>query len=471
MSEAITARAAASVVLIDDSDAIRSALKLALEDAGYRVLDAATGEAGLKLVLTSSPDALVTDYELPGINGMAVIHRVRSHPTVQSLPCILLTGADAAPAEARGLEGGADAYIRKTSPLEVIVARVGASVRRAGSTVTPTPTAQPNDGAAGARRVLVITADAARSELLFVLAGLKHQGLEVRISSEQPTEAELGAVECVLLDRTDALAARIAAIKAHAQSASVPVVVLGSEDDPDGVVLALRAGADDWVALASGLDVIAGRIRAHLRRRQAEDHQAHLREQALQRELADREARAQREIADARAELLAELARKNAELEEANSNLAASLREVRVRDEQFRTVARCVPGVVYLMRHGEHRTPLFMSVAVEVLTGHRAPDFVAGRVSWTNLVHPEDRDRVFARIDSAIGQRKPFETTYRIQHASGAWRWVEERGRAIFDEDEVRCVGGTVFDVTERLEAEEELERFRARQRPATPRP
>ncbi len=43
MSEAITARAAASVVLIDDSDAIRSALKLALEDAGYRVLDAATG--------------------------------------------------------------------------------------------------------------------------------------------------------------------------------------------------------------------------------------------------------------------------------------------------------------------------------------------------------------------------------------------------------------------------------------------
>jgi len=40
---------------------------------------------------------------------------------------------------------------------------------------------------------------------------------------------------------------------------------------------------------------------------------------------------------------------------------------VRVRDEQFRTVARCVPGVVYLVRHGPERTPLFMSVAVEVL--------------------------------------------------------------------------------------------------------
>ncbi len=471
MIEAVREHTGASVVLIDDSDAIRAKLKQAFEDAGYHVRDAATGEAGLKLVLTAPPDALVTDYELPGINGMAVIHRVRSHPAVQNLPCILLTGADAAPAEARGLEGGADAYIRKTSPLEVIVARVGASVRRAGSPGTPAPTQRPHDPASGSRRLLVLSADPARAELAFVLAGLKHQGFEIRTASELPAEAELGIVECVLLDGTEALEARVHALERALEAAPIPVLVLAREDDPHAAVVAFRAGADDCMTLASGLDVIAGRIRAHLRRRRAEENQARLREEALLRELADREARAQREIAEARAELLAELARKNAELEEANTNLAATLREVRVRDEQFRTVARCVPGVVYLVRHGPERTPLFMSVAVEVLTGHRAPDFVAGRVSWTELIHPEDRDRVFARIDSALSQRKPFETTYRIRNASGAWRWVEERGRAIFDEDEVRCVGGTVFDVTERREAEEALEHFRDRQRAGTPRP
>jgi PAS domain S-box-containing protein len=137
---------------------------------------------------------------------------------------------------------------------------------------------------------------------------------------------------------------------------------------------------------------------------------------------------------------------------------------VKVRDEQFRAVARCVPGVVYLMLHDPRRTTLFVSVAVEALTGYRAADFVNGKVAWTELVHAEDRYRVFARIDSAIAQRKAFETTYRLLHANGQWRWVEERGRAIFDEDEVRCIGGTIFDVTERLEAEEELARYRERQ-------
>lgn len=454
------------VVLVDDSDVVRRALRAALESDGYEVLDAASGEAGLKLVLTSTPDVLVTDYELPGINGMAVIHRVRSHPSVQNIPCILLTGADAAPPEARGLEGGADVYIRKSTPLEMIVARVGALVRRPPSTVIAPP-AQP--GASGdVRQVLALIPPPRPIELELILKGLRHQGLDLEIVPAAPAAAEgIASAECVLLAHGEDTRAAIAAV--HERQPGIPVVVLALHDDPLSAVEALHAGADDFVSLDGGLEVIASRIRAHLRRRRSEDQQARLREEALRRELADTEARAQRALAETRAELLAEVERKNAELTQLNADLATSLREVKVRDDQFRTVARCVPGVVYLVRHDARRTPLFLSVAVESLTGHRAPDFVAGKLSWGELVHPEDRDRVVARIDSAIAQRKPFEATYRLRHAGGEWRWVEERGRAIFDEDEVRCVGGTIFDVTERLEAEQELERFRQRQRPSPP--
>lgn len=456
------------VVLVDDSDGIRRALRSALEKDGYTVLDAATGEAGLRLVLTSAPDVLVTDYELPGINGMAVIQRVRSHPSLQNIPCILLTGADAAPPEARGLEGGADVYIRKSTPLEMIVARVGALVRRPPSTVIAPP---PGTSAGGdVRQVLALIPAPRPIELELVLRGLRHQGLDLEIVNAEPSAASgLANAECLLLAQNDRTPATIRAVRG--QHPSTPVVVLALHDEPHDAVAALHAGADDFVSLEGGLEVIAGRIRAHLRRRRSEDQQARLREEALRRELADAEARAQRALADTRAELLAEVERKNAELTQLNADLAASLREVKTRDDQFRTVARCVPGVVYLVRHDMRRSPLFLSVAVETLTGHRAPDFVSGTQAWGELVHPDDRDRVFARIDSAIAQRKPFEATYRLRHASGTWRWVEERGRAIFDEDEVRCVGGTIFDVTERLEAEEELERFRERQRTSQPRP
>lgn len=456
------------IVLIDDSDAVRRALRTALEKDGYVVLDAASGEAGLKLVLTSAPDVLITDYELPGINGMGVIHRVRSHPSVQSIPCILLTGADAAPPEARGLEGGADVYIRKTTPLEMIVARVGALVRRPPSTVIAPPAAA--NGGGEARQVLALIPPPRPIELELVLKGLRHQGLDLEVVSAEPAAApDLAGAECVLLAQGEGTRAAITAVRVR--QPGTPVLVLALADDPQSAVEALHAGADDFVSLDGGLEVIASRIRAHLRRRRSEDQQARLREEALRRELADTEARAQRALAETRAELLAEVERKNAELTQLNADLATSLREVKARDDQFRTVARCVPGVVYLVRHDTARSPLFLSVAVESLTGFRAPDFVDGKLAWSEIVHPDDRDRVVARIDSAIAQRKPFEATYRLRHASGAWRWVEERGRAIFDEDEVRCIGGTIFDVTERLEAEEELERFRQRQRPAPPRP
>ncbi len=466
MADTPAPRPSRRVVLIDDSDTVRRALRTALESDGYEVLDAASGEAGLKLVLTSAPDVLVTDYELPGINGMAVIHRVRSHPSVQNIPCILLTGADAAPPEARGLEGGADVYIRKSTPLEMIVARVGALVRRPPSTVIAPP---PAANGAEVRQVVALIPPPRPIELELVLKGLRHQGLDLEIVAAEPSAAtELASAECVLLAQDGRTRGAITAVRER--QPGIPVVVLALHDDPLSAVEALHAGADDFVSLDGGLEVVASRIRAHLRRRRSEDQQARLREEALRRELADTEARAQRALAETRAELLAEVERKNAELTQLNADLATSLREVKVRDDQFRTVARCVPGVVYLVRHDSRRTPLFLSVAVEGLTGHRAPDFVAGKLSWAELVHPEDRDRVVARIDSAIAQRKPFEATYRLRHAGGDWRWVEERGRAIFDEDEVRCVGGTIFDVTERLEAEQELERFRQRQRPSPPR-
>ena len=76
------------LLLIEDDDAIRTALELSLTRQGHRVATAATGEDGLKLLREQRPDLIVLDVMLPGIDGFEVCRRIRR---TDQLPIILLT--------------------------------------------------------------------------------------------------------------------------------------------------------------------------------------------------------------------------------------------------------------------------------------------------------------------------------------------------------------------------------------------
>ncbi len=77
-----------SLLLIEDDDAIRTALELSLTRQGHRVATAASGEDGLKLLREQRPDLIVLDVMLPGIDGFEVCRRIRR---TDQLPIILLT--------------------------------------------------------------------------------------------------------------------------------------------------------------------------------------------------------------------------------------------------------------------------------------------------------------------------------------------------------------------------------------------
>ena len=116
-----------TVVVVEDDPAIADLLDLYLRQAGYRVLQAPSGERGLELVAQHRPVLMVLDIGLPGIDGLEVCRRVRVDST---LPILFLTARDGEIDRVVGLELGADDYVTKPFSPREVVARVKAILRR-----------------------------------------------------------------------------------------------------------------------------------------------------------------------------------------------------------------------------------------------------------------------------------------------------------------------------------------------------
>ncbi|QOX61973.1 response regulator transcription factor [Anoxybacterium hadale] len=123
------------VLVVEDEASIRRFIKLNLETAGYEVGEAASGEDALELIETFSPDVVVLDLMLPGIDGLEVCRHIRGH-TPEPL-IIMLTAKSQDTDKIMGLELGADDYMVKPfNPFELI-ARIKAMLRRRDRFDTP----------------------------------------------------------------------------------------------------------------------------------------------------------------------------------------------------------------------------------------------------------------------------------------------------------------------------------------------
>ncbi len=116
------------VVVVEDDPNIADLVDLYLRQAGYRVYQAADGEAALRTVRDRRPSLVVLDIGLPGgMDGLEVCRRVRAD---SDLPVILLTARDSELDRVLGLELGADDYVTKPFSPRELVARVKAVLRR-----------------------------------------------------------------------------------------------------------------------------------------------------------------------------------------------------------------------------------------------------------------------------------------------------------------------------------------------------
>ncbi len=119
---------AATILLVDDEEAVQMLLTYPLEREGFRVMQARDGEEALRRFGTERVDLVVLDLMLPKLDGLEVCRRLRAQSTV---PIIMLTARDDELDKVVGLELGADDYITKPFSIREFRSRVRALLRRA----------------------------------------------------------------------------------------------------------------------------------------------------------------------------------------------------------------------------------------------------------------------------------------------------------------------------------------------------
>lgn len=117
----------AAILVVDDEIAFLESLRFALERQGYRVLTATDGQSALRIARAESPDLVILDVMLPGMDGFKVCQALRKESDV---PVIMLTARDDETDKVVGLELGADDYVTKPFGLRELLARVRAVLRR-----------------------------------------------------------------------------------------------------------------------------------------------------------------------------------------------------------------------------------------------------------------------------------------------------------------------------------------------------
>ena len=123
------------VLVVDDEENIRMLVKFNLEKAGYEVLEASDGNKAIETAVNSTPDIVILDLMLPGIDGLEVCRNLKRHPRTAAIPIIMLTAKSDEIDRVIGLELGADDYMTKPFSQRELVARIKAVLRRSNVAV------------------------------------------------------------------------------------------------------------------------------------------------------------------------------------------------------------------------------------------------------------------------------------------------------------------------------------------------
>ncbi len=124
-----------TVLIVEDEKTIVDILRFNLQKEGFDTLEAYDGVTGLSMIMEESPDLVLLDLMLPGLNGFEVCKQIRENGV--SIPILILTAREAENDKIMGLDLGADDYITKPFSIRELMARVKANVRRAERSPLP----------------------------------------------------------------------------------------------------------------------------------------------------------------------------------------------------------------------------------------------------------------------------------------------------------------------------------------------
>ncbi len=137
---------AKQILVADDDPKILKVVGEALKLEGYQVVTAVNGNAALQVCRQSAPDLIILDITMPGLDGLEVVHKLRTHGS--QVPILILSARGDETDRVVGFRLGADDYLTKPFSISELVLRVRAILRRAGAPA-PVPIATPDRISAG----------------------------------------------------------------------------------------------------------------------------------------------------------------------------------------------------------------------------------------------------------------------------------------------------------------------------------
>ena len=133
------------------------------------------------------------------------------------------------------------------------------------------------------------------------------------------------------------------------------------------------------------------------------------------------------------------------------------------RERFLSTLVANLPGVAYRRSNTPGWPMEYISEGSLELTGYPAEAIMANRPHFNDIVHPEDRERIYAEVDRALAEHRHFKLEYRILRADGSHLWVWSKGRGIYDESgKLIAREGFIGDINDRVQAQLALERLNA---------
>lgn len=123
------------------------------------------------------------------------------------------------------------------------------------------------------------------------------------------------------------------------------------------------------------------------------------------------------------------------------------------------TLINTLPGAVYRCRHDNSLTAEFLTEWSESITGYPAEHFIRNRnLSLADIIHPEERESVLQYFRETLANHAPGRSVYRIITANGAIKWITNRFRGVYaDDDSILAIEGYFNDMTDRVEMENAL--------------
>jgi DNA-binding response OmpR family regulator len=132
----------AKILVAEDEKQIGDMISFKLTNGGHQVVRAQDGEQAVRLAAQESPDLILLDAMMPGLNGFEVLRQLKGNPAVRSIPVIMVTAKGHERDVLNGLKGGAADYVVKPFSLKELAARVDLALRKDPPPLAP-PSIQP----------------------------------------------------------------------------------------------------------------------------------------------------------------------------------------------------------------------------------------------------------------------------------------------------------------------------------------